>query len=198
MPPLKLEVFDSDDRPALEGTAPVGADLEELRLAAYESGYAAGWEDAAATEAEEQTKLRADIARNLQSLSFTYHEARSHILRALGPLLQEMACHIVPQLARDALAPTVLEALMPLAERSSEVPVTIVLNPAARPAVEPLLEATAGLPVRIREEPSLGEGQVFLIFENGEMRIDLQHAAEEITTSLQRFYEVVEGERKHG
>ena len=87
---------------------------------------------------------------------------------------------------------------MPLAERSSEVPVTIVLNPAARPAVEPLLEATAGLPVRIREEPSLGEGQVFLIFENGEMRIDLQHAAEEITTSLQRFYQVVEGERKYG
>ncbi|MCF1710639.1 flagellar biosynthesis protein [Tabrizicola sp. J26] len=198
MPPLKLEVFDSDERPSVEGAAPADADLEELRLAAYESGYAAGWEDAAATEAQEQTKLRVDIARNLQSLSFTYHEARSHIIRALGPLLQEMACHVVPQLARDALAPTVLEALMPLAERASEVPVTLVLNPTARPAVEPLLEASTGLPVRIREEPSLGEGQVFLIFEKSEVQIDLQHAAEEITTCLQRFYQVVEGERKHG
>ena len=198
MPPLKLEVFDNDERQASEGTAPAGADLEELRLAAYESGYSAGWEDAAAAEADEQTKLRVDIARNLQSLSFTYHEARSHILRSLGPLLQEITSHVVPQLARDALAPTVLETLMPIAERASEVPVTLVLNPVARPAVEPLLESTAGLPVCIREEPSLGEGQVFLIFENGEMRIDLQHAAEEITNCLQRFYQVVEGERKYG
>lgn len=198
MAPLKLEVFGEDDRVAAEAASVAGADLEEVRLAAYESGYAAGWEDAAATGAEEQTKLRADIARNLQSLSFTYHEARSHLLRSLGPLLQEMACHIVPRLARDALAPTVLEALMPIAERASEVPVTLVLNPVARPAIEPLLDATAGLPVRIREEPSLGEGQVFLIFENGEMRIDLQHAAEEITTCLQRFYQVAEGERKYG
>ncbi len=50
---------------------------------------------------------------------------------------------------------------MPLAEGLGDAPVTLVLNPASRAAVEALLEQATGLPVIIEEEPTLGEGQVY-------------------------------------
>jgi flagellar assembly protein FliH len=134
----------------------------------------------------------------MQALSFTFHEARTHVLRALAPLLEEMTGRLLPELAREALAPLVLEALMPLAEKLSEAPVTIVLNPAARPAVEALLEQATALPFTLLDEPSLGEGQVYLRLGDTETRLDLDRATAEITAAVRGFFELTQQERKHG
>ena len=114
---LRLEVFETEAR----GSTPemVVLDtmaLEEAKLGSYDAGYSAGWEDAAAAQTNEQSLIKADLARNLQSLGFTYQEARIHILRSIEPLLQEMVGRLLPELARESLAPIVLEALMPMAE----------------------------------------------------------------------------------
>lgn len=195
---LKLEVFDTGERPASATVVMQGADLDEARLAAYEQGFTAGWDDATAAASDDQSRMRTELGRNLQALSFTFHEARTHVLRALAPLLEEMTGHLLPDLARATLAPLVLETLMPLAETLAETPVTIVLNPAARPAVEALLQEAAGLPFTLRDEPTLGEGQVYLRFGDSETRIDLDRAIEEITAAVRGFYELTHQERKHG
>ena len=76
--------------------------FEEHRLEAYEQGYKAGWDDAATAQADDHTRISAGFARNLQELSFTYHEAKGQILGSLEPLLKEMvtkiwSCHgLVP------------------------------------------------------------------------------------------------------
>ena len=198
MPALKLEIFETGDRAADPLLAMGGSDLEEARLAAYEQGYMAGWEDSSTAQAEDQRRLRADLARNLQAMSFTYHEARAHVLRAVGPLLQDITTHLLPSLAREALAPVVLDTLMPLAGEMAGAPVTIVLNPAARLAVESLLEQATGLPVTLREEPSLGEGQVYLQLADTETRIDLDRATAEITAAVRGFFTLTEKDRKYG
>jgi flagellar assembly protein FliH len=166
--------------------------LEEAKLTAYDTGYAAGWEDAAAAQSGDQSRIGADLARNLQSLGFTYQEARKHVLRALEPLLQEMVGRLLPELARETLAPIVLDVLMPMAERMADAPVTLVLNPVARPAVEALLEQATGMPMTIVEEPSLGEGQVYLRIGATETRIDLNRATAEITAAVRGFFELPE------
>lgn len=184
---LKLEIFEAADAPpAAAGTA--DHTLEEARLAAYEQGYTAGWEDASGAAAQEQTRIRADLARSIQALGFTFHEARAHVLKALGPLMQEMTGRLLPEMAREALAPTVLEALMPLAERLAEAPVELVLNPASRVPVESLLEQATGLPLSIVEEPSLGEGQVYLRLGGAETRIDLDAATGQLTAAVRGFF----------
>jgi flagellar biosynthesis/type III secretory pathway protein FliH len=195
---LKLEVFDTGEKPASATVVMQGADLEEARLAAYEQGYTAGWDDATAAASDDQSRMRTELGRNMQALSFTFHEARTHVLRALAPLLEEMTGRLLPELAREALAPLVLEALMPLAEKLSEAPVTIVLNPAARPAVEALLEQATALPFTLLDEPSLGEGQVYLRLGDTETRLDLDRATAEITAAVRGFFELTQQERKHG
>ncbi len=198
MPALKLEVFQTDQKMTPARESAEGSDLEEARLAAYEQGYSAGWDDSSAAQSDDQRRLGADLARNLQALSFTYHEARAHVLRAIGPLMQDMTARLLPEVARDALAPVVLEALMPMAEAMADTPVTIVLNPAARRAVEALLEQATGLPVTLREEPSLGEGQVYLQLGDAEARVDLDRATAEITAAVRGFFDLTEKERKYG
>jgi flagellar biosynthesis/type III secretory pathway protein FliH len=197
MPPLKLEEFRIDSGTGQADTAEAAA-LEELRLAAYDQGYAAGWDDSAAALADEQRKLQAELARNLQALSFTYHEARGHLIRAIAPLLEEIATKLLPRLAREAIAPMVLDTLMPLAEDLADAPVTIVINPAAREAVEQLLASATGLPVTLRDEPSLGEGQAYLLLGEIEARVDLDRAITLITAAVRGFFDLSEKDRKHG
>jgi flagellar biosynthesis/type III secretory pathway protein FliH len=199
MSPLRLEVFEATDSRA--GTSSITLEqsaLEEARLASYEQGYAAGWEDAAEAQSEDQARLRADVARNLQTLGFTFQEARVHILRAIEPLLAEMVGRLLPVTARAALGPLVLETLMPLAEGLAETPITLVLNPASRNAVEGFLGKSRGLPMTVVEEPTLGEGQVYLKLGTAEARVDLDAAVAAIGTAVQGFFTLIEEDRKHG
>jgi flagellar biosynthesis/type III secretory pathway protein FliH len=196
---LKLEVFALAEKKDAPSTVVLDTmALEEAKLASYDSGYSAGWEDAAAAQSDDQAKIGADLARNLQSLSFTYQEARIHILRAIEPLLEQIVGRLLPELARETLAPIVLEVLMPLAEKMADTPITLVLNPAAREGVEALLEHATGIPLSIVEEPSLGEGQVYLRLGASETHIDLDRATAEIATAVRGFFETPEKERQDG
>ena len=199
MPGLRFEIFDTataadgTPQPLVEASA-----LEEAKVAAFEQGYSAGWEDAAAAQQGDQIRIRADLARNLQSLAFTFQDARSHVLQAIRPLILEMTNRLLPEVAREALAPTVLDALMPLADDLAEAPLTLVLNPAVRDRVEGLLAQATGLPMQIEEESSLGEGQVYIRFGTAETKVDLTQVTADITAAVRAFFSLTTEETPHG
>jgi flagellar assembly protein FliH len=194
---LRLEVF-GQDTGAPETVVIEAAAMEEARLASFEAGYEAGWEDAMAAQKDERSAVGADLARNLQALSFTYHEARAHVLAALQPFLVALVSRVLPETARANLAPMVAEALRPLAELAAGAPVTIELNPAARPAIEALLAGQASPPVRLVEEPTLGEGQVYLRLGDREDHVNLDHITESIRTAVTGFFPSAEELKTHG
>ena len=108
------EVFDTvtagdgTPQPLVEASA-----LDEAKVASFEQGYSAGWEDAAAAQEGDQTRIRADLARNLQSLAFTFQDARTHVLQAIRPLILEMTTRLLPEGAGEARAAVGFEAVMP-------------------------------------------------------------------------------------
>jgi flagellar assembly protein FliH len=194
MPLPKLEVFDAPNSPRPDPglvTTQVSA-IEEAKLAAYEQGYKAGWDDAAAASSEDQTRIRADLARNLQQLSFTYQEARAHILKAVEPLLEEMVARLLPETARETLAPLVLEQVMPMAEELTDQPVSLVLNPTMRLPVESLIAQATGLPMLIEEEPTLPEGQVYIRLGGAEAKVDLTRVTADIAAAVRGFFSLSE------
>ena len=189
MPALRLEVFDTASasdgtlQPLVEATA-----VAEAKIASFEQGYSAGWDDAVAAQQGDQTRIRADLARNLQSLSFTFQDARSHVLQAIRPLILEMVNRLLPEVARETLAPTVLEAVMPLADTLADAPLTLVLNPAVRGQVEDLLAQATGLPMVIDEEPTMPEGQVYIRFGTTETKVDLAQVTTDIAIAVRAFF----------
>ena len=197
--PLRLEVFDVEitpdgsEQPLVQASA-----MEDAKITSFEQGYTAGWDDAVAAQESDQLRIRADVARNLQTLSFSFQEARMHILQAIRPLILEMTNRLLPEMAREALAPTVLEALMPMADAMADTPMTLVLNPKVRAQVEQLVEQATGLPMVIEEEPSLSEGQVYIRMGTTETKVDLAQATVEITNAVRAFFSLTNEEPRHG
>lgn len=196
--PLVLEDFDATPhRPAAPQTGG-DADSEDQRLASFEAGYRAGWDDAVAAQTDQETELRAEIARNLQGLAFTYHDARSHVLRALGPLVADLAARLLPAIAQAALPQLVAEALAPYAEIAAETPVQVMLHPSVRQRVEALLGTTPGLPLTYQEDEALSPGQIWLALGETETRVDIDAALATIRTALDDFFTLAAKESRHG
>lgn len=199
---LKLEVFaDEQFSPADPANAPETLELsvvEDMRLAAFDSGYRAGWDDAIAAAAGEEATLNEQIGRNLQGLAFTYHEARSHVLRALSPLIADIAVRLLPEIAHAALPQLVAEALGPYAELAADAPVEVMLHPDARARVEALLGNSLDLPLTLRDDPGLSPGQIWLRLGETETRIDIDAALGTIRAVLEDFFDPAAKDRRHG
>ncbi len=175
------------------------SEAEEVKLAAYEKGYNAGWEDAAAAQDDDLVRLRNELGRNLQDLCFTYHEAHSHVLRTLEPLLRDMVAKVLPALARESLGQMVLEHLRPLAAELATGPMEIATHPDNVKAVEELVVGKAGFPVIVKGVPTLGLGQAHFRIGTAERRVDLDGAIDAIGEAVSGFFVVEKKEVKaHG
>ncbi|MCX7646877.1 MAG: flagellar biosynthesis protein [Rhodobacteraceae bacterium] len=173
---LRLESFDAPG--ALPGGA-AGAGpapevlAEEQRLAAYEQGYAAGWDDAVRAQADDAARLREDLAQNLRDLAFTFHEARIHVLRSLEPLLRAMADRVLPEVARAGFGAAVVAEAMAAARTAAGAPVDVLVAPASLAAVQAALGEDPALPVRLVADPLLAEGQARFRRPGEESALDL-------------------------
>ncbi len=197
MRPVRLETFETDGPPAEPGAVDSAA-LEEARLAAFESGYKAGWDDAEAARSDAQEQDRAMVAQALQAMSFTFHDARNHVLHALSPLMAEVAARLLPEIAHAALPHLVAEALAPYADLAAEAPVLILAAPESRTRIAALLGPQPGLPVRIEETADLSPGQVSLRLGETETRVDLDAALATIRTALDDFFDHAARETRFG
>lgn len=207
MPMPRLEVFETADIAA----APSGraaalaaagqaaqAQLEERRQTAYDQGYLAGQADANSAIASDQSHISADLALSLQALAFSWQEARAHVLQALAPLLTCMIERLLPEIARATLAPVVLERLMPLAAAQADQPAILLMHPAARPRVEPVLARASGLALQIQEDPELTEGQVYIRLGSAEAKIDLTRVTAEISAAVTAFFTLEQERHRDG
>lgn len=192
--PLRLESFGT----APPDAAPADPADEDARLAAYEAGYTAGWEDAGAARQDDRSQAEDAVIRNLQTLGFTLQQAQRHVLLSLRPLLEAVAEQIVPALSREGIGAVVRDALLPLAEDMAKAPVLLRLNPASRATVEAMLPTAADMTVTVVEDATLTPGQVVLAVGSGGARVDLDAAGAAITAAIRDFYTLLPSERPHG
>lgn len=188
MPIFKLEEFNTrivSDDPTLSSNT----SLEEHRLEAFEQGYKAGWDDAAAAQSEDQSRIAADFARNLQELSFTYHQARGQILGALEPVLKEMVSKVLPKMARDTLSQTIVDEILSVSETQTKASIQVVISPVNRPALEQLVETQDNLDITIVEEASMADGLAYLRFADSEKQVDLDSVLSSFSQSIEGYFE---------
>jgi flagellar biosynthesis/type III secretory pathway protein FliH len=172
--------------------------LEEQRLQSFEQGYTAGWDDAIKAQSDDKTRVSADLAQNLQDLSFTYRDAINRMSRALKPLLTQVVNKILPKLAHDTLGAQVVEQLTEMVGTQTELPIEIVVSPENSAALRVLLEQETSMPVAIIDEPSLGAGQVYIRFGTVEREINLDIVLGGISEAVDAFFHQVEQEMTHG
>ncbi|MFY0634226.1 MAG: hypothetical protein JXQ91_10460 [Vannielia sp.] len=163
--------------------------LAEAQLAAFDKGYREGWEDAARAHAEEQKAIGSDLARALDDMSFTYHEARRAMLGEMRELITGIVAKVLPVSLGGSLGPMILERIEEAVKSRSEVSVEVAVAPENLARVAPLLQGEATIPVRLADSASLGPGQAVLRFANAEEIIDLDAVLTGITQVVDGFFE---------
>lgn len=170
---------------------------EEARLAAYEDGYKAGWDDASTAAQSSRDHVGAALGKNLEDLSFTFAEARQHVLGGIAPLLTLMAEKILPDLAQEMFAQTVLEQAMKAAELASDQPLELAVNPEHQSAIESLLGEAPAVPLTVQPDPTLGPGQAFLRHGTGETSVDIATLCDAISEAVAGFLNQTTKETQH-
>ncbi len=172
--------------------------LEEQRLEAFERGYQAGWDDASKAHANEQSHIGSELARNLQDLSFTLHEAQATILRNLDPLLRGLAETVLPSAARHAFQDRLVEEMSNLAREVGGSTLVLSVSPDQAEKVAQLVAQEPNLNVSVQPDETLGSGQAFLRAGQRERMIDLDTALNEITQMISAYFDTVTEDQKHG
>ncbi|MEM8728832.1 MAG: ABC transporter ATP-binding protein [Pseudomonadota bacterium] len=172
-------------------------ELEEQRLAAFEKGYSAGWEDALAADMQSKARLSTALLQNIENASFSYHEAMAQMQTALTPVFEAMAEQLLPGLIRTGLAPHIVAAMQGIAQTALERPLVLSVPPGAEATIAPLLPETAGARVVVMEDQTLQDGQARLALETGGIEIDLRSLASEIQDALAAYVFELQTESSH-
>ncbi len=187
--PLRLEDFGAAlliprSTSALPDLANPAPPSDELALAAYDKGYAAGWEDASQAASQSHDRLDAAMANNLEDLGFTYHEARAHVMRSLTPLLNGILSKLLPRMIRDSLGSRIMEEIDALAEGAADTPIEIMVHPGDADQLRPIVERITSLPLSLVIESTVPQGQIFLRIGSVEREIDLEGAISNIGQAI--------------
>ena len=113
--------------------------LEEQRLAAFEQGYGAGWEDAVQAQEQTGTQLSSDLSATLSDLSFTYQEALTRMTLSLEPMFQSLVQTILPETIEHGFAKRLTEQLCDMAREQVDQPLQLTVPAGTSDQVEAML-----------------------------------------------------------
>lgn len=172
--------------------------LEEQRLAAFEKGYSAGWEDAVKAKEKETKRISAELANSLEDLNFTYQEAQVQLIESLDPMFKVLTSAVLPDAMAASFGHHIVDQLTGMARDQTSQPMQVVVGPGEGSAVRALLKEDFTVPVKVHEDASLAPGQAYLRVGGSECEINSAALLESIRDSIDAFSYHVKKETQHG
>lgn len=167
-------------------------DLAKARSTAFEEGYQAGWDDAIRAENANQSNVSTEFAKNLLDIGFSFHEARTQIMRALRPLLLEIISKVVPHSMSETIGHSVLEELIPIIDSAANQPIKILVSADNIKAINAVLESEIAVPLDVEEEPTFSNGQVQIRCGNIEKNMNFEQVITRINDVVESVYQLNE------
>ena len=172
--------------------------VEEQKLASFEKGYSAGWDDAVTTKDKETTRISATLASSLEDLNFTYQEAQSQLIESLDPMFKVLTSAVLPDAMSATFGHHIVDQMMDMARGQTDQPMTIVVSPGEGTAVRALLPEAFSVPVKVSEDESLSPGQAYLRVGSSEREINSSGLMESIEDSIDAFTYHVREDSQYG
>ncbi|CAD0184324.1 hypothetical protein RUESEDTHA_01203 [Ruegeria sp. THAF57] len=136
--------------------------LEEMRLAAFEEGYSAGWEDALQAREQDRGEASATLAKSLEDMSFTYHEAIARMSTSLEPMFQSLMRTVLPETLDRGFAARLVEQLTEFARDHIGQPMQVFVPEGCAPELESMVPESLSSATQVIEDPALEPGQARL------------------------------------
>lgn len=161
--------------------------LEEQRLAAFEQGYSAGWEDAVQAQAQSRSQIAAELAKSLEDMSFTYHEAVSSMAQSLEPMFQSLTKAVLPETLDRGFAVRLVEQLTDMARTQIGQPMQIFVPIGRVDEVENLIPNELSSPAQVIEDSTLEPGQARLKVGISQREVDCRALLAAIDGAFQAY-----------
>lgn len=183
MTPL-LEDFGSATREpvAQAASAPDGPDR-------FDEGYNAGWDDAMAQVAGDQTRIAEDLADRLAVLAPEGEALRRKLMADLEPALREVFDKVLPRsVDRSFLGTLLIEVTETVAAANERL--TVFVSPQDVAPMMRLLERAelSSDQVQVTAEPALAMSQALLRWTGQERRVDLGGVLSEMDEAIDTFF----------
>ncbi|MGD1882413.1 MAG: ABC transporter ATP-binding protein [Paracoccaceae bacterium] len=170
--------------------------LEEEKLKSFDTGYRAGWDDAVKAQTDINRHIAADLAANLQEISFTYHEVRASLTRELEQVLRPVIDNLLPGAAHAALGAKVIETVKVLGRAAMDCDIEVVVAPASKEPVARMLEDDLDAPFQLTAEEDLSEGQVFIRIGAQERELNVDKVLSETQEAVAAFFDLTKEETR--
>lgn len=192
-----LESFDWDGEDHVSASSQ-SVDFENWRLAAFEEGYKAGWDDGTTAQADQANAISDEFAKNLQELSFTYHEVHHQAQTAFSRFLSEFVAQIVPAFLQHANASSILDQLSDLALSDNASEVKLTCSDQRVEFIKRIATKEIPMPISVVTDPGLNKDEVQLTVGNETRQIDFGAVAKEIQQVLMALsHNLSEGSNDH-
>lgn len=172
--------------------------LEDQRLASFEQGYSAGWEDAFQAQEADQARITGNLARSLGDLSFTYHEAMTQLLASLEPVFRCLVDQVLPDIMARSIGQHIAEEFCKMARDQVAGPASLVVPSGASAALTPVLAQEFAMPVEITEDPTMDSGRAFLRLGGIEREMDSEALIAATRQAVDAFNHQINEELQHG
>ena len=173
---------------------PISNDLEKLedeKLQSFETGYQSGWDDAVAAQKSLRDNVTAEFAMNLQSISFSYHEARSALTSELRRAVEPLLLELLPTIARDTLFLHLMEKIGEFSEDTLQKSLLISVPENRFETMKSLFEDNLETPFELMVDDSLADDQVFIKLGTEEHEINFDPWLEDTKSAIGSLFESI-------
>lgn len=181
---LLFEDFSSLTEEPFDEMDPENAALEEERLAAFEKGYGAGWDDALRAQNHAGQLMNEALQASLSDMGFTKAEAMQAFLAASENLFETILGKILPSIASEALANHVLGAIKSALAQSIDSPMQVRVSPSQYAAITQNLSCDLPDGAKVLADPELSEMQAIITLDGNEAEIDLEGLIAEVSLAV--------------
>ncbi|WP_299661967.1 ABC transporter ATP-binding protein [uncultured Ruegeria sp.] len=161
--------------------------LEEQRLAAFEQGYGAGWDDAIQAQEQAGGQLSSELSATLSDLSFTYQEALTRMTLSLEPLFQSLIQVVLPETVEHSFATRLKDQLCEMAQEQIGQPMQLTVPAGTSDQVAASLLPDFSPTPQVVEDPSLQPGQAQLQVGTARREVDCTALLSSIAASFDAY-----------
>lgn len=161
--------------------------METFRLEVFETGYKAGWDDAAKAYDETNTRLSNDVLRNLCDLSLEHQSNYAQLQTRLTTIVNEISNVLIPTVADQSFAPKLIIFLEQQLKDTGMDTLDLHLNSKTARRLGDLMTPDLADRINLKVSPDLSETQAILQINGDAIEFTFKDAIEKLSDELAGF-----------
>lgn len=196
MPLVDFQQF-RPEHSAVDAIDTMSARMDAARQDGWEQGYLDGKNAAIEQASQSQAQVEQLLCQSISALQSELAAYQRERLADLKPLLMDLASYLLPRMAKEVLAPQLVDLLSGALSRWLAAPLAIAAHPDSLCILQ---RAVAQLPadkITWVDEPDFSLSRVELRQDDKLRRLDLGEAAQQMIVVLERYFDIDLLEQEH-